>query len=198
MYLTFFSDVINVKVVFYFDLGHILGLGDVPQFAIIFLVFLSSCISLFLSLLLLLSLGCGGNGSLHLLFLGALLLLDQQTLRLLLICLAGVLSRLSFSLLFVSVVLFTSGPIFVAVPVCFLVVLLGQPADKVGEEGAHCVLSLAIVQLALPIKLDLFGVPLREQFTVQHTVIVECLAEGGRKFLLLRVAVNEEKDDGLE
>ena len=39
---------------------------------------------------------------------------------------------------------------------------------------------------------------MREQFTVQHTVIVECLAEGGRKFLLLRVAVNEEKDDGLE
>ena len=123
------------------------------------------------------------------LFLGALLLLDKEALGL-----------FGLSLVSLFLGLFVSGCVgclFVVLASLFIV-LLGEPRDEVGDEGAHGVLRLAVIELALTVKLELLAVPLREELALDDAVIVQSLAQSSGELLLIRISVDEELNDGLE
>ena len=123
------------------------------------------------------------------LFLGALLLLDKKALGLLGLRLVSLFLGLFFG--------GGIGCLFVVLASLFIV-LRGEPSDEVSDEGAHGVLRLAVIKLALTVKLELLSVPLREELALDDAVIVQSLAQSSSKLLLVRISVDEELNDGLE
>jgi len=180
------SNVINFEVLLDDDLGHV---GCLLYFFQTFLVDLgrSARFGLFLSRSLALLFFARGLGSCEHFGLSPLLRFDQLAL------VALGLRLLLLGLLF----LFRTG---FFLPVRFLLVVLGarEPVDEVFEEGTHGALCGSVVEFGVAIQAEGFGLPLDEELVLEHAVVVELLAKGGRELLLLWEAVDEELDDGLQ
>ena len=176
------SDVINVEVVLHSNLGHIGGFSNLLQLTLI------SC-SLFLLLVLSSSFlrldGSFGSGN-HL-SLGLLLGLDELPLLALSIRLD--LLRL-FGLFLLSRLLITV--------VLFVVLGALEPVHELLDKATHCLAGTHVLQLGVPVKLDLAAVPANEELVLDDAVVVELLAESGGVVLLVRVLIHEELDDRLE
>ena len=177
------SYVVNVEVLLDLDLRDVCGFLDLFKLV----VSRCGCFCNCLLLRFLCTLGFGVGKQLSLCF---LLGLNEQAL------VAGFLSLDRF--LFILFLFALGCGLFLAVSLFLVILGILKPGDEFSDEWAHGTLSSQVMQGAILVELQLFGVPLREEFVFKHAVVIQLLAEGLRKLLLLGVPINEELDDCLK
>ena len=176
------SDVVNVEIVFNSNLGNIGGFSNLLKLGLISgsLFLLLVCSSSFLCFDS--SFSSGDHFSLSLLLSFNELSLLSLCVSLDFLCLLG--------LFLLGWLLFTIG----------LFVVLGalEPVHELLDKTSHSLSSAHVLELGVPVKLDLAAVPADEELIFNDAVVVELLAESCGELLLVRIFVHKELDNCLE